>query len=315
MLKMKVILDVDPGDDDAQALMFILNNPAIEIIGITCVRGNVELDKVCVNILRILKVCGRLDIPVYRGADQFLMGGTTDAAGFHGNDGLGDVDWSDEVDMELIQPEHAVNALTRMARKHSGDVSLITLGPLTNIALAIRMDSSFGEQFKAVYMMGGNFEGKGNTIQAAEFNFYVDPEAADIVLLNMSCKIYIVPLETCVRSILPWDFYEKWTNIATPKGTFNKKISRNSANRMLAEVTLRTPGYRSCDLFAMIAFIHSDVVLESAEASASIELKGELTRGQMVVDWDNRWSSRLNVVIYQTLDVEKIKHHMMNMFN
>ncbi|VDI65702.1 uridine nucleosidase [Mytilus galloprovincialis] len=160
MATMKMIIDVDTGVDDASAIMLALSRPEVEVVAITCVNGNVAIDDVCRNTLRVLKVCNRLDIPVYKGAEKSILGEGERASHYHGNDGLGDAQNHEPVDITMIKMEHAVNALLRLVNENPGEITLVALAPLTNIALALRLDPDFGSKLKEVFIMGGNIEGK-----------------------------------------------------------------------------------------------------------------------------------------------------------
>ena len=119
---------------------------------------------------------------------------------FHGHDGFGDTNHDDEPNLKCVQEsEHAVNALVRIVKSNPGEITLVALGPLTNVAMAMRLDSQFASNLKDLYIMGGNTEGKGNITVSAEFNFHSDPEAAFIVLENTRCPTFIASWELCLH--------------------------------------------------------------------------------------------------------------------
>merc|ERR1719419_1408629 len=155
---MRLIIDCDVGTDDAQAVMMALVQPHVDLVAVTTVFGNAPLDNTCINTLRVLKACGRLDIPVYRGAANSLTGRAGVGDGFHGKDGLGDVFLPevDPVDEGAIEREHAASALARLAAENPGEYTLVATGPLTNLALALHLDPKFGENLKDCFIMGGN---------------------------------------------------------------------------------------------------------------------------------------------------------------
>uniref|UniRef100_A0A8D0D919 Inosine/uridine-preferring nucleoside hydrolase domain-containing protein n=1 Tax=Sander lucioperca TaxID=283035 RepID=A0A8D0D919_SANLU len=188
-MKKKLILD-DTGVDDAQAIMVALVAPDAEILGITCCHGNTLLENVLKNTLRVLKVCNRLGIPVYRGH-------------FHGKDGLGDVPDPDAPGLELLLKKRAAEAIIKI-------VSLVATAPLTNLAVAVQLNPTFPKKLKALYNMGENTESRGNTTACGEFNFVADPEAVYIVLDHYSCPTYIATWEFSCRSSLPWSFCDTW---------------------------------------------------------------------------------------------------------
>ncbi|XP_050408801.1 nucleoside hydrolase isoform X2 [Patella vulgata] len=311
----KIIIDVDTGVDDAVAIMFALSKQEVfDIVAITCVNGNVDITNVCRNTLRVLKTFDRLEIPVYKGAYKpFLPTSKTEhARHFHGKDGLGDVTWEGEIDTSLIQQEHAVQALIRLVNQSPGEITLVALAPLTNVALALQLDEKFGENLKEMLIMGGNIEGKGNVSLSAEFNFHVDPEAAEMVLQNVKCPVTLVSWETCIHSSLPWEFVHEIMTFKSTRAEFFKKImtTERGLERMQKKMNW---GFRSCDLFAILVLFDESVCVEFKEVNACVELQGRWTRGQMVVDWLGRWSEKPNVRIAMKLDIDKIKQYIIDL--
>ncbi|XP_077993336.1 nucleoside hydrolase-like isoform X1 [Glandiceps talaboti] len=299
---MKVVIDTDAGVDDAEAILMALAQPDVEVVAITCVHGNTYVDQVCVNVLRTLQVCNRLDIPVFKGASLSLQGSDDRAHEYHGSDGLGDATDHKEVDTGLIQSEHAVNALIRYANEMKGELTLIAIGPLTNLALAIRMDPEFTTKLKNVVIMGGNIEGRGNcTSIGAEFNFFADADAAFAVLNHCTLPLSIIAWEVCMRHFnLPtFDWFMKWVNMPTEKAKFIKKIRQKHIDQ---ERFKKLGHFRSCDTLAMAVALKPAIVLESEKKFAIVELNGSLTRGQMVVDWMGRLEKKENINIVLKLD-------------
>lgn len=195
-----VIVDVDVGCDDAWALLVLLkamDYDLCHVLAITCANGNTTVDNVAKNVLRVLETVGKeKSIPVYKGAVQGLIS-TPILDYFHGQDGLSDLQWTSEPDLGLIRPEHAVNKIYELVMERPKDVTIICLGPLTNLAIGLRMYGDMALNIKEVYLIGGNNKGAGNTTKAAEYNFYIDSEAASIVLDTVKCPIIILPWETC----------------------------------------------------------------------------------------------------------------------
>ncbi|CAN0345131.1 unnamed protein product [Lampetra fluviatilis] len=288
-----LVLDVDCGVDDAQALMVALGDAArARVLAITCCHGNTHVRQVADNVARVLRACGaRARVPVFLGASLPLLAKPKHATRFHGNDGLGDS--PDPPDPRPVavkeQKEHAVNALVRLAKENPGQITLVALGPLTNVALATRMDPDFTSRLKELFIMGGTVEAHGNFTASGEFNFVADPEAAYVVLETCSCPLLIASWEFTVRNAIPWEFYEEWTATDTERGRFVKRISAKSA--AFAQKSNRGfepsvgPGFVPCDVYAVAAALDPDFVTQWAEHSVRVELQGALTRGQMVVDW------------------------------
>ncbi|XP_078258252.1 nucleoside hydrolase-like [Rhinoraja longicauda] len=314
--KKLLILDVDVGVDDAQALMMALAAPNVHILAITCTHGNTGIDNVCKNVLRVLKLCNRMEIPVYRGAGTSLLGVLHHAADYHGKDGLGDVPDPDAPGAEHLKSEHAVNAMARIVNEHPGQITFVALGPLTNVALAAKIYPTFPSKLKDLYIMGGNMEARGNVRVCGEFNFVTDPEAASIVLSHFTCPVYIATLEYCLRHYLPWDFYRKWVNHDSEKARFFKKISAHTANYTQGDVgskgLLFGSGFVSCDSYAMSAAIDDSLVTERAQYGVSVEMHGSLTRGMMIVDTLDILKLQHKATIFLECDMEKYKQLMIN---
>ncbi|CAB0002664.1 unnamed protein product [Nesidiocoris tenuis] len=211
-----IIIDNDAGVDDAWAIFLLLKaEPRNQVLALTCVNGNTSLENVCRNNLRLLAQLNERQIPVYKGAvsalvppeKESLSNFTSDIEFFHGRNGFGDVELPKIDSLPQLQEENAINAMYRLVKQHPGEVSLVCCGPLTNIALAIRMYSDFTENVKDVFIMGGNYTAMGNKTRCAEFNFHGDPEAAYIVLQEMEGKTTLVPWETCVSAGVPQVIY------------------------------------------------------------------------------------------------------------
>ena len=175
----RLIIDTDPGVDDAQAILLASAHPHTKIEAILSVGGNVGLEHTTRNALTIVEAIGQ-DIPVYAGCDGPLVLFGEDAAWVHGTDGLGDCGITPQ--SRKAEQEHAANALVRMANAEPDAFTLVAIGPLTNIALALKLDPELPNKLKRFVIMGGAVTGKGNTSNVtAEFNIFADPEAAHVV--------------------------------------------------------------------------------------------------------------------------------------
>lgn len=312
MAKKSLLIDADCGVDDAQALMMALVSSNVEILGITCCYGNTQLENVCKNVLRVLQVCNRLEIPVYQGASAPLLGGPVEGSLFHGRDGLGDVPDPNAPGLEHLQKEHAVIAMLRLVNEKPGQISLVATGPLTNLALAVKLDPTFPKKLKNIFIMGGNTESRGNTTVCGEFNFTTDPEAAYIVLNEFTCPTYIATWEFTCRNSLSWEFYHEWVNQDTRKAKFMKKIFAHTIKyidslRKKSVNHLEASGFVSCDSYAMAAAIDENFITESIKAPLSVELNGSLTRGMMVVDMTGHLEKENKAFVISKCDLEKFK--------
>ncbi len=199
MARTRVVIDTDPGVDDAVAIMLALASPELDVVGITTVVGNVELEKTTLNARRLVELAQRPEIPVLRGCASPLGGPAGTAGEVHGRDGLGDLVWDEPTVGE--GSEHAVEFLYRQAT--SGPLTIIAIGPLTNIATLLEQHPDVAGLLERIVVMGGaSFE--GNVTPAAEFNIWVDPEAAAVVF-GSSCRIDIMPLDLTHQAFLDDD--------------------------------------------------------------------------------------------------------------
>src|SRR5579862_7414849 len=174
----RIIIDTDPGVDDAMAIFLALRSPELKVEAITPVAGNVPLELTLPNALRLVEIAGRRDIPVAAGASAPLVRRLVTARYAHGENGLGGVDFP----APSLKPvsESAVEMIRRIVRSSPGEITVVALGPLTNVATALKADPELAKMIRAIVLMGGSLSG-GNITPAAEFNFYVDPEGARIV--------------------------------------------------------------------------------------------------------------------------------------
>ncbi|KAF3691263.1 Inosine-uridine preferring nucleoside hydrolase [Channa argus] len=317
MAEKLVIIDTDCGIDDAQAIMMALAAPNIQILGVTCVFGNATVDDVCQNVLMVLSVCEREGIPVFRGCAGPLVGANNPSSNHFGTDGLGDVikdrdpHWE-----EKIQREHAVNAMIRLVSENQNQVSLVALGPLTNLAMAVRLDPCFPQKLKDLYIMGGNMEGKGNFTLCGEFNFVMDPESAYIVLEEFLCPTYIASWEYSCRNALPWAFFEELINQDAPAARFMKMItSKCWAYSKEAMISKRDvyfgPGFVSYDAYAVAACIDKNVVTESIQCPVRVELQGSIARGMLALDRTNELKKSHSVFVLTKCDIAKFSRLLM----
>ncbi|XP_058816431.1 nucleoside hydrolase-like [Topomyia yanbarensis] len=278
----KVIVDVDVGTDDAWALLLLLKCEKkfnFKVEAITCTHGNTDVDNGARNVVRVLAAIDRTDVPVYKGATEALVIPTpAREKPFHGVDGFGDLNL-EIPDESIIRPEHAVNELARRILAESGTLSLIFIGPLTNLALCLKMYPEVRDQIKDLYIMGGNRYGMGNVTKSAEFNFWADPEAASVVFNNIRCPITLLPWETCLseQRTIPMD----WRMTVVGKST-NKAVQM--LNLAEAEIFADRPFWRPCDAFLAAVFVKPEIVIHTENFHVDVELSGRLTRGQMVLD-------------------------------
>ncbi|KAM4700966.1 pyrimidine-specific ribonucleoside hydrolase RihA-like isoform 1-T2 [Discoglossus pictus] len=302
MSKKLLLVDVDCGIDDAQALMMSLAAPEVEVLGITCCFGNATIEHVCKNVLRVLHVCNRMEIPVFRGVSHSLLGEVKPECDHFGADGLGDAGDPTSPGLEHLQKEDAVNALIRIINEHQGQISLVALGPLTNLALAVKLDPTLPKKLNELYIMGGSLEGRGNWTLCAEFNFSLDPEAAYIVLNSFTCPTYITSLEFAHEYGLTMEFFRDLVNQDTVKAKFMKTIT--------AKFWPQKKLFVSYDSYAMAAAIDGSVITQYLECGVSVEIQGTFTRGMLVLDTNNKLKKKHKVFMMKKCNLEKFKERI-----
>lgn len=278
----KLIIDTDAGVDDSQAILMALTHPNTIVSAITMVTGNVHVTAVTQNVPRVLDVCNA-DIPYYIGADTPLVAPYVDAAHVHGDDGFGGAD----IPQSQRQPEaeHAVQALIRLINDAPNEYELIALGPLTNIALAVRLDPSLPDKLKRFVIMGGTIGAHGNATPLAEYNFYADPEAVQIVLDTFGKSApypELISWETTLAHCMTWEWYDAWCNHGTQKSAFVQKISTRFAQRLQSEGVTK---YALPDPLAMAVTLEPELIEKSADYFTAMELHGTYSRGQLMVDY------------------------------
>jgi len=273
--KHRVIIDTDPGVDDAFALLLAMRSPELQIEAITPVAGNVPLELTLPNALRMVEVAGRDDIPVAIGAKGPLLRRLVTAAYAHGENGLGGAVFPQPKRKPIA--ESAAVFIRQVVRKYPGEVTLITLGPLTNIATALSSDNDLAGMIKAVVMMGGSLSG-GNITPAAEFNIYVDPEAARIVFQS-GIPVTMVGLDVTRHTSLTEDHFKTLQAAQNPVSQAAARIARNAIDHTRSQGFLVGPNMH--DSLAVAAFLKPSL-LTWKDYYVDIETAGELTAGETV---------------------------------
>ena len=269
----KVIIDTDPGVDDALALLFAMCSPELKIEAITAVAGNVRLELALLNALRMVEIAGRADIPVAAGARAPLERRLVTATS-HGSDGLGDLEFA----VPTIKPvdEPAAELIRRIVSGSPGEVSIVAVGPLTNVASALRTYPSLGRHVKEIVLMGGSLSG-GNMTPAAEFNIYVDPEAASIAFRS-GVPLTMVGLDVTRQCILTEEHVRA---IAAGSSAVSKAAARIARNDLGRARQGSADGRPMHDPLAVAAFIDRELV-RLRQYFVAIETQGELTAGETV---------------------------------
>jgi len=294
---LKIIIDTDPGQDDAAAIMLALGSPELEVLGLTVVAGNVPLPLTERNARIVCEMCGRTDIKVFAGADRPLQRTLVTAEHVHGKTGL---DGPDLFEPSFpLQDTHAVDFIVNSVMNEApGTITLCPIGPLTNIALAIQKEPSIVGRLKQIVLMGGGYFEQGNITPSAEFNIYVDPEAADCVF-NCGAPITMMPLDVTHKVI------------ATRKRVDAIRVINNRAAQALVDMLefserfdeekYGTDGGPLHDP-TTIAWLLQPHLFKGRLCNVEIETQSDLTRGATVVDWWGVTERQKNALVIREVD-------------
>jgi len=277
----KIIIDTDPGQDDAVAILLALASPdEIEVLGITVVAGNVPLALTQKNARIICELAGRADMAVYAGCDAPLNRPLVTAEHVHGKTGLDGPDLPDPTMM--LADGHAVDFIIETLRAHKpGTVTLCPLGPLTNIAMAFQKAPEVVNRVQEVVLMGGAYFAVGNITPTAEFNIYVDPQAADIVFKS-GVPITVVPLDVTHKALVTPARNEAFRSIGTRVGTAVAQMT-DFFERFDKEKygSLGAPLHDPC----VTAWLIQPDLFTGRHINVEIETTSALTLGMTVADW------------------------------
>ncbi|CAJ0607275.1 unnamed protein product [Cylicocyclus nassatus] len=296
MGKVKLVVDTDGVADDVRAITIAVNHPDVEVLAITTVHGCVSVEQATANVARCLRASG-VSKPIYKGAMEPIVGRKSNILSenvLFGKDGLGDrpKEFPEVLKSDFVptSDEIAATALIRISREHP-DATLVCLGPLTNVALALKLDPNF--KFAKVFVMGGNYYGIGNVVDmpTVEFNFHGDPDAASVVLRKLADRLTIIPWDLI---FLEGSEHEKQVDMDahlkhdTKVASFVKTATR-APREALGKVGRK---YTYCDEIAMCSAIDLKRVARKINYfRVDVELTGSYTRGQVVVDWlDVLWT-------------------------
>jgi len=296
----RFVIDTDPGVDDAHAIMIALAHPNAQVEAITTVTGNVSLAQTTANACTILDVL-KQDVPIYAGCSRALISPTSDASHVHGSDGLGNSGYPPS--LRQVEKEHAVQALIRLANESPGELTLIALGPLTNLALAVRLDPGLPARYAHLIVMGGTIRGTGNITPAAEFNAYTDPEAAAIVF-DAWPEFTLISWETTLSHGFSREQIEILMAIDSPRAEFFRRITDHTI-KVMAQSFGRQELFAPDGLAVSVA-LEPDIVQRSEKHHVYVELTGQHTRGQTVVDWSDHAGKKSNVDIVLDMNRQRL---------
>jgi len=281
MTQRKIIIDTDPGQDDAVAILVALASPEdIDVLGITCVAGNVPLDLTTRNARIVCELAGKPEVRVFAGCDRPLGRDLVTAEHVHGKTGLDGPDLPEPT--MAMADGHAVDFIIDSLRDHApGTVTLCPLGPLTNIATALQKAPDIARRIAKIVLMGGGYFEGGNITPAAEFNIYVDPEAADIVF-KCGAPIVVMPLDVTHKALVTKDRNDAFRDIGSPVGLavaqMTEFFERFDKEKYGSD---GAPLHDPC----VIAYLIQPDLFQGRHINVEIETHSQLTMGMTVADW------------------------------
>jgi inosine-uridine nucleoside N-ribohydrolase len=304
--KIPLIIDTDPGDDDAVSILWAIASGRFDIKALTVTNGNVGVDKCVMNALRTLEVAGRPDIPVYGGAYRPLIRPAIDASWIHGQDGFGDCGFP--LPGIKAAEGHAAVAIPRIVKESAEPVTILTLGPLTNVALAVLLDRDFLSNVKEVIYMGGAVRVSGNKSPRASYNVFVDPEAAKVVY-NSGIPVVQVGLDVCDMVTQTDEDLREIGSAGTRAGEFLTRLlefrktathpvydAKGNLIKMVKaadQVASRGRGMGLNDL-TTTGYLINPGWFKTMFAAMDVETTGSLTDGETVIDYRGLWGRQPN---------------------
>ncbi|TIU97016.1 MAG: nucleoside hydrolase [Mesorhizobium sp.] len=293
----KIIIDTDPGQDDAVAILLALGSAELEIVGMTAVAGNVPLRLTEKNARKICELAGRPDIKVYAGAIRPLARELVTAEEVHGETGLNGPQLP-EPTMKL-QDQYAVDFIVEtLMKEESGTITLCALGPLTNIALALIREPKIAPRIKEIVLMGGGFFEGGNVTPTAEFNIYVDPHAADVVFKS-GIPIVMMPLDLTHKALTTAKRTQAFRKLGTRVGTATTEMLEFFER--FDEEKYGTDGGPLHDP-CVIAYLLKPELFSGRNCNVTVEITSELTMGMTVIDWWGVTKRPNNAMVMRDID-------------
>jgi purine nucleosidase len=298
MQRIPIVIDTDTAQDDCIALLVGLLDPRADLRAITMVAGNVGFERQVLNAQLTLSVAGRLgEVPLYLGCRRPLVREWVSAEYAHG-DGVGGL----TMDSEGLapQPEHGVDALIALAAASPGEITVVCIGPLTNIAMAAIKDPRFVANVKALVVMGGSNNARGNITAAAEYNFYVDPEAAKAVFEAGFASITVVPWApvTLADAVFPRERLAEIAAIDTPLARFYSRVVETT---LAFNEGVGIHGSTHPDSLTAAVLLHPELVTAAGAYAVDVETGSQLTRGYAAMSWGVH-GLRANATVVESVD-------------
>lgn len=300
MIERAIIIDTDPGQDDAVAILAALASPdELAVLAITTVAGNVPIDKVTTNALALVELSGRTDVPVYQGAVRPMVNRLVTAEHVHGPTGLDGANLPPPT-LEAA-PGHAVDRIVELVMERPEPTIICTLGPLTNVALALVKEPRVAGKIDQLVLMGGSFFEGGNTTPAAEFNIFVDPHAAHVVFTS-GIPLVMMPLDVTHRALTTPERLRRFVELGTPAG--------DSVAGMLGfydRYDIEKYGIEGGPLHdpTVIAYLLSPGMFGGREVAVEIETAPGPTQGMTVVDWWGVTGAEPNALVMNEIDSDR----------
>lgn len=296
----KIIIDTDPGQDDAVAILLALASPDdLEVLAITTVAGNVPLPLTTVNALKMVELAGRPEVPVYAGSARPMVRPLITAEYVHGKTGLDGADLPDPVTPPGAG--HAVDRIIDLVMAHEpGTITLCPLGPLTNIALAMVREPAIVPRIEQIVLMGGGFFEGGNTTPAAEFNIFVDPHAADVVFRS-GVPLTVMPLDVTHRALMVPRHLERFRAMGTPVGEAVHGLLAFYERYDVEKYGLEGgPLHDPC----VIAHLLDPGLFRGRSIHVTVETTSETTMGMTVADWWGMTGRPANAMWMRQVDAD-----------
>lgn len=300
--KRKIIIDTDPGIDDAVAIAAAVFNEKLSVELISTVAGNVSVDKTTNNALRLVEFFEK-DIPVAMGAEKPLIRTPKNASHIHGDTGMDGFDFRNPT--KKVCEKNSIDKMREIILTSDEKITLVPIGPLTNIALLLATYPECKKNIEEIVMMGGS-SGRGNDSPAAEFNIYADPEAAKMVMAS-GLKITICPLDVTMTATLDLETINNLKNTGKVGEMFYSIFNYYRGG------SVSKGGLKMHDL-TTIAYLSRPDIFASEEVFVDIETGGEYTGGFMVVDFKNLYKKEKNVNFCTAINVEEFREWMLDLF-
>ncbi|MFD7609378.1 nucleoside hydrolase [Streptomyces sp. NPDC059828] len=293
-----IIIDCDPGHDDAIAILLAAGDPAVDLLAITTVAGNQVVEKTTLNARRICTAAAITDVPIAAGCARPLVGPRYVADDVHGESGM-DGPRFGEPTVRAV-PEHAVDLMRRILTGHPEPVTLIPTAPMTNIALLLTRYPEVAGHIREIVLMGGSTE-RGNRTPVAEFNVYADPEAADIVFRS-GLPVTMCGLNVTHQALATPDVLARFEALGSELGGICAELMT-----YFASTYRRIWGFDAPPLHdpVAVARVIDPAIVRCAEASVAVELRGQYTRGATVVDLHRYLDRPVNAQVALSLDQEQ----------